>query len=79
MRDRYAMFSVQAPAVYQHLLSLGASWKLSRSVILNATWVHGFNNAVQGPFILPTGPVPGSVVKVSQTVDSAIMGVSFLF
>jgi len=76
--DNKAFFSAIAPAVYQHILSLGMSYNLTESVILSATWVHTFENSVSGPLYAP-GPVPGTNVKLSQEVDGGLFGISVLF
>ncbi|MCA9087564.1 MAG: TonB-dependent receptor [Planctomycetaceae bacterium] len=77
--DAAAMFSVQAPAVYQHLLSLGASCELTSRLTLSCAWVHGFDNSVTGALITPGGTQPASIVRVSQVVDSAVVGMSYTF
>lgn len=72
-------FNVLAPAVYQHVLNLGASYQLSESVIMSLTWAHGFDNTVTGPLLTPAGPAPLSRVNLNQEVDSIIAGLSILF
>ncbi|MCA9081501.1 MAG: outer membrane protein transport protein [Planctomycetaceae bacterium] len=79
VRDGAAMFSVQAPAVYEHLLSLGTTLRLSSRLSLSCAWVHAFEHTVTGPLITPAGAVPLSEVRVSQVVDSVVMGLSYDF
>ena len=78
--DRLAMFNVLAPAPYQHILNLGASYQLTEALVASFTWVHGFDKTISGPIIAPPGvPVPASRVAIGQEVDTIMMGVSVLF
>jgi long-chain fatty acid transport protein len=74
-----AMFSLQAPATYQHLLSLGTTWDVTTQVSLSLTWVHAFRNEVSGPLVQPGGAVPMSRVALDQEVDSVTLGVGIQF
>lgn len=74
-----AMFSVQAPAPYQHLTGLGASVDVTSNLEFTLTWVHAFENSVTGPIVTPGGPMPLSMVRVGQEVDSAVMAVNYTF
>lgn len=78
--DRLTMLNVLAPAPYQHVFSLGASYQLTRSLIASLTWVHGFDHTIRGPYIAPPGiPLPLSRVAVSQEVDTILLGLSILY
>lgn len=77
--DQAAFYNTQAAAVYQHVLSVGSSYQLTRNIVSSITWVHGFHNAIDGPWQSPLGPVPGSVVRVDQEVDSLVMGLGVVF
>ena len=79
VRNRLATFSLQAPAVYQHVLNVGTSVDLTENLIFSATYVHGFENEVSGPIIAPGGPVPLSVISNRQELNALVLGVSFLF
>jgi len=74
-----AFVNTSAPAVYEQILNLGFSHKVTDSIVVSATWVHAFKNTVSGPFLTPGGPVPISDVTIEQAVDTAVLGVSFLF
>lgn len=77
--DDVVFFSIQAPAVYEHILNIGFSYGLTKSIELSATWVHAFENSVSGPIVSPLGPVPLSRVRVTQSVDTAVLGLTVLF
>ncbi len=69
--------NVAAPGVFQHGLDLGVTYKLTDRVSLSAAWVHAFSASISGPFVYPTGPVPGTQVRAEQQTDSAIAGLTF--
>ena len=49
------LFNVQAPAITQHTLSMGASYALTENITVSFAWVHAFDNSIQGPIL----QVPG--------------------
>jgi long-chain fatty acid transport protein len=75
------MFSVFAPGIFQHVVSAGASLQLTRSVIGSLTYIHGFDNTVNGPILAGPAltPVPLSKVSLSQSIDSVMLGVGVVF
>jgi long-chain fatty acid transport protein len=79
IQERLVFFNVFAPAVYQHVFNLGASMQLTQSIVASLTWVHGFDNTVDGPYLSPGGAVPLSRVSLSQEIDTAVFGLSVLF
>lgn len=77
--DQYASLNFLAPATYQHVVSLGASMKITESLVTSLTWVHAFENTVSGPFHTPGGTIPFSRVAVTNEINALVMGVSVLF
>lgn len=73
--DQHALFNSLAPATYQHVVSLGASLQMTRSLICSLTWVHGFENTITGSYL----GVPASNVAVTNEINSLVMGVSVLY
>jgi long-chain fatty acid transport protein len=69
------LFNVQAPAITQHTLSLGASFALTENITLTTAWVHAFDNSIQGPIL----EVPGSSARLTTQVDSIVAGINFTF
>jgi long-chain fatty acid transport protein len=69
------LFNVQAPAITQHTLSMGASYSLTDNIMVSLAWVHAFDNSIQGPIL----QVPGTSVKLTSQVDSILLGVNMSF
>jgi long-chain fatty acid transport protein len=79
IQERLVFYNVFAPAIYQHVFNLGASIQLSESIVASLTWVHGFDNTIDGPYLSPMGAVPFSRVSLNQEIDTAVFGLSILF
>lgn len=77
--DQFASVNFLAPATYEHVVSLGASLQLSRSIIANLTWVHAFENTISGPYRTPLGAIPFSRVSVTNEINALVLGLSVLF
>jgi long-chain fatty acid transport protein len=73
------LFNVASPLVIQHGIYFGGSYRLTERLKLSMAYAHFFENSVSGPFISPTGPVPGYNVATSASGDSFIAGVSVTF
>ena len=69
------LFNVQAPAITQHTLSMGASFAVTENITASFAWVHAFDNSIQGPIL----QVPGSSVKLTAQIDSIVMGMNMTF
>ena len=69
------LFNVQAPAISQHTLSMGASYAVTENVTLSFAWMHAFDNSIEGPIL----QIPGSSVRANHQVDSIIAGVNITF
>lgn len=67
-----AFFNLAAPLYYQHMLSAGASWKLSDSAAINLAYSYLLPSDVSGPIVLPgVGALPGT--NVTQRMDAHIL------
>ncbi len=69
------LFNVQAPAITEHTLSMGASYALTENVTFTAAWVHAFDNSIQGPI----AQIPGSSVRYTVQMDQILAGVNIKF
>jgi long-chain fatty acid transport protein len=69
------LFNVQAPAITQHTLSLGASYNLTESIVFSFAWVHMFTNSIEGSIL----QIPGSSVRYTTQVDALVAGLNFSF
>jgi long-chain fatty acid transport protein len=69
------LFNVQAPAITEHTLSMGASYTMTENVTLSFAWMHGFDNSIQGPIL----QIPGSSVRLTTQSDSIVAGINVSF
>jgi len=69
------LFNVQAPAITEHTLSMGASYAMTENVTLSFAWMHAFDNSIQGPIL----QIPGSSVRLTSQVDSILVGLNVSF
>jgi len=75
IRNVNTLFNVQAPAIIQNTLSLGASYQLTENVTASLAWMHGFRNDIQGPIL----QLPGSTVRLDAQLDALWFGVNIKF
>ena len=69
------LFNVQAPAITQHTLSLGASYQMTSDITASAAWVHGFRNSISGG----VEQLPGAMAKLDTQTDSLVFGLNIRF
>jgi long-chain fatty acid transport protein len=70
-----SFFNVASPLIIQNVVSTGASYYLTCNLIVSLAYVHGFENEITGPIVLPgVGPVPGTSVSSKVSADSLIAG-----
>jgi long-chain fatty acid transport protein len=77
--DAVSVFNVTSPTIYEHVLYLGASYKLTPDCTLSVAYFHAFDNSITGPIVTPRGAVPGSSVTSDVVTDSFIAGVNVQF
>jgi long-chain fatty acid transport protein len=77
--DAVAAFNVASAPIYEHVVYLGASYRLTAACALSAAYFHAFDNSITGPVVTPAGPVRGSSVTTETVTDSLIVGVSVQF
>jgi long-chain fatty acid transport protein len=65
-----AFFNLAAPLFYQHMLSCGASWKLSDCVAVNAAYSYLLPSDVSSSIPVVPPQVPSNV---TQTLDAHIL------
>ncbi len=69
-------FNVACPLIIEHLVSVGASYRLTARSFLSVTYVHGFENAQTGPYhAAGVGPVPST--SVTNTVSADVLSLGF--
>jgi long-chain fatty acid transport protein len=75
IRSPETLFNAQAPAIIQHLLSLGVSYSVTDDVSFSLAWQHGFRNAIEGPI----GQVPGSSIRLDAQADIIYTGLTIQY
>lgn len=71
-----SFFSIPAPAVVQHAIGLGVTYKASNKIDLSAGFHHGFEESVSGPIVVPSAVIP-SVVESSLSTKVASLDITF--
>ena len=72
-----AFFNVGSPLIIQHVGSTGFTYHMTDQVSLSMAYVHGFENTLSGPFVLPgAGPVAGTSVTSRVSADAICGGVA---
>lgn len=71
--------NIQSSALYTNSMSLGGSMNITRNMVAHAAWVHSFELSSTGQLLTPAGPVPGSVVRLTQENDALVGGVTVKF
>ena len=59
IRSGETLFNILAPGVVQDHLTLGTTWVLENKGELSVSYVHAFENRVNGSNSIPAGPPPG--------------------
>jgi long-chain fatty acid transport protein len=73
--DAEVLFNVPSPLILQHIVSVGASYELTRNLIVSLVYLHAFENEVRGPLQFPgTGPLPGTSVASAVSADAIGLG-----
>jgi long-chain fatty acid transport protein len=69
------LLNVELPAISQHLLSFGSSYKLTDDITMSVAYVHQFRNTMSGTI----AQIPGTSVREDVQVDSIVMGLNVQF
>jgi len=72
-------FNVGTSLSMKHFLSMGASYLIRENISANVAYTHGFQTSLTGPIVIPAGPVPGTSVTNTTSVDQLTAGISVLF
>ncbi len=74
-----ATINAAAPAIIEHTLYAGLSWKMRDAITFSCAYAHGFENSVGGVYRGPIVVVPGSNVTNTASADSFIFGINVAF
>ncbi len=71
-----SFFAIAAPLIYEHMLSVGASYEVNELLALNVAYSHVFQNDREGPIVMPgIGAVPGTNVTNELTAHVVSFGI----
>jgi long-chain fatty acid transport protein len=74
-----ATINSAAPAIVEHVLYVGASWRFSDALLLSVAYAHGFENSMSGVYRGPVVIVPGSTVRTEASADTFLAGLTVQF
>jgi long-chain fatty acid transport protein len=77
--DGQTFVNVASPTITRHMAFAGASWDVTPDLSLSVAYMHAFDSAVQGTVATPAGPVPGSSVRTTLSLDSLLFGATVRF
>jgi long-chain fatty acid transport protein len=69
------LLNLQLPAITQHMLAVGATYRVTEDIAFSLAYTHSFRNAISGSI----AQLPGSVVREDVQVDSVIAGLTVQF
>jgi long-chain fatty acid transport protein len=75
--DERTFATVPVPAIFEDRVTAGFGMRVNENLELNAAYYHVFENRITGPFLGPTGPVPGTAATTEMTMDSVVLTFSF--
>jgi len=80
IRDADTFFNIAAPAIYQHIISVGSSFWLTNSTKLSLAYLHAFENTISGPYhAAGFGPIPGTNIRTDLSIDALVAGLEVRF
>ncbi|MGV3486110.1 MAG: OmpP1/FadL family transporter [Planctomycetaceae bacterium] len=76
IKESESFFNIASPLIYEHMLSVGGSYKLNHKLALNVGYSHYIENSRTGPIVLPgVGAIPGSSVTNEMSANFLSFGV----
>lgn len=72
--DRLSSANVASPVIVQHVIYCGGSYRLTETLSLSASYIHGFEANTVGQYVTPLGAIPGSEVRNNVIVNSFMFG-----
>jgi long-chain fatty acid transport protein len=72
--DQDAFFNAASPAIYEHIVSTGATLQLTCRTSLSVAYLHAFENSIEGP-----GPFPGTRVGTRLSINALVTGLQVRF
>ncbi len=75
--DDRAFFTVSTPAIFEDRYCAGLGFQATENMNLDIAYYHVNDNEITGPFVGPTGPVPGTSVTTAMEMDSVVVTFNF--
>ncbi len=75
--EELTFVNVPVPAIFEDRIAAGFGMRATEHLTLDAAYYHVFENRITGPFLGPTGPVPGTSVTTEMAMDSIVLTFSF--
>jgi len=72
-------FNVGTALIMEHILSVGASYRFRQCVVANVAYTHGFQSSLSGPYVTPAGPIAGTNITSTTSVDWITAGFTVQF
>ena len=81
MDSDQVLFNFLAPAVVEHHLTLGGSYRPSKNIEWSFNFMHAYSNTIKGPTAFPPAGTTGAVNGENGSIDMYInsFGVSFAY
>jgi long-chain fatty acid transport protein len=77
--DSASFFNAASPALYEHIVFLGGTYKVTTCFSIMAAYYHAFHNSITGPYETASGPIAASAVTNSAEIDALTLGFSVAF
>jgi long-chain fatty acid transport protein len=74
--DNQSSFNVVSPTIVEHVVYVGASYNISSALKLSLGYAHAFQNAIEGPLVIPAGALAGTSIRSTVAADTFMAGVS---
>jgi long-chain fatty acid transport protein len=75
-----ASVNIASAVIPEHTIYAGLTFRVSEALLLSATYLHVFDNAIEGPLLTPQGPVSGTTVRDQVSgADAFILGLTVQF
>jgi long-chain fatty acid transport protein len=83
VQDEDTFVNMISPAIYQHIVSVGASYWLTCRTKMSLAYLYSFENAIEGPFAIPDPNTEGNAtvgtVRSESSAHALIAGLEVKF
>jgi long-chain fatty acid transport protein len=77
--DENTFYNIGSAAIYEHIVSVGASWRITCSTSLVIAYLKAFENSISGSWEAPGGALAGTSVTARQSIDCLVTGLQVKF